>query len=88
MLYNDGQWYRCQVADINGGAGPVGVELGTGMKVSLKKHCAHLVFSQLEEEGGKVDDDVVHFDLAKYGHTLAYSNKSNSYAWAYSSSEL
>ena len=82
VLYNDGKWYRCQIAGINKGSGTMAVKLGTGKRASLKKNCAHVMFP------GGDPDDVVHFDVAKYGKPRVYTNSNSSYAWVFRTSEI
>ena len=84
MFVWHGTWYRCRVVAIRTGATAVKTKLNTGLSVSLKKNCAHVKFSPV---GGIADDDdVVQFDVAKYGKARVF--KKPAFAWVRRMAEI
>ena len=88
ISFHNGTWYRCRVAAINTGSGVLRAKLNTGQCVSLKRNCAHVKFAA-PAEGAEADaDDVVHFDISKYGKQRVFKNTHKSFAWVRRVSEI
>ena len=65
------------VADVNTPRTYKNTELNTEKTVKMNAGCSHVVF----ESSSNQDDDVVKFDLSRYGKKRVYQKPK--YAWVY-----